>query len=387
MSFTNPSSRPATTVRPIRVLIVDDSAVVRSMLTRELARDPRIAVVGTAPDPYVARDMIVELQPDVLTLDVEMPRMDGITFLRRLMAVHPLPVIVLSSLTGQGTQTAIDAMAAGAVDVVCKGDSSFALADMGRALIEKVKLAAVSKVHKIVDRPTPPLNAADGLRKAAAINHHTASLSATTHRVIAIGASTGGVQALTEVLTKLPASCPPVLIVQHMPAKFTASFAERLDGMCQVRVREAINGDIVAPGCVLIAPGDHHMVLHRSGASYIVQLNDAPKVHHQRPSVEILFDSVARVAGRNAVGAILTGMGSDGAEGLLHMRQAGARTVAQDQATCIVFGMPAEAIARDAAEFIAPLQDIASIVLRLARSAPNLVAPSTSTTTTTTQVA
>ncbi len=375
MSFFGDTSRNKTmAARSIKVLIVDDSAVVRAMLARELSRDPRISVVGAAPDPYVARDMIVELSPDVLTLDVEMPRMDGITFLRRLMASHPLPVIVLSSLTGQGTQTAIDAMAAGAVDVVCKGDSSFCLADMGRVLIEKVKLAAVSSVHVIAERSASQSQGQPvGPRKSASFTQAATSLSVTTQRIIAIGASTGGVQALTEVLTRLPPSSPPVLIVQHMPAKFTASFAQRLDAMCQVHVHEATHGDIVAPGRVLIAPGDQHMTLRRSGASYIAQLNDGPQVHHQRPSVDVLFDSVARVAGANAVGAILTGMGADGAGGLLRMRQAGARTIAQDEATCIVFGMPAEAIKLQAAEYILPLTDIAAAALRLARLTPTLV--------------
>jgi two-component system chemotaxis response regulator CheB len=335
----------------IRVLIVDDSAVVRNVLTRELARDPQIEVVGTAPDPYVARDKIVELKPHVITLDVEMPRMDGITFLRKLMAHHPMPVIVLSSLTQQGTQTAIDAMSAGAIDVLSKPGSAYSIEDLSPRLIEKIKIAARAKVCKTVP---------DSTRTVI-----STSLSATTDKLFAIGASTGGVQALEAVLTTFPPSTPGTLIVQHMPARFTASFAERLNSICQVRVKEAVNGDSVVPGHVLIAPGGFHMLLKRSGARYYVEVKDGPEVFHQRPSVEVLFNSVAKYAGANAVGAILTGMGADGAKGLLAMRQAGARTVAQDEASSIVFGMPMEAIKCGAAERVVPLHDVARTMIGL----------------------
>lgn len=328
---------------PVKVLIVDDSAVVRNMLARELARDKDIQVVGSAPDPYVARDMIVQLKPDVLTLDVEMPRMDGITFLQKLMKHYPMPVIVVSSLTASGTQTAIDAMASGAVEVLCKpGGSAYSIGNMTAELAEKIKTAARASVKRI-EKSAAPI---------------CASLSATTNKIIALGASTGGVQALETVLTTFPASSPGTLVVQHMPAKFTASFAQRLDGLCQVRVREATDGDTVLPGQVLIAPGGFHMLLKRSGARYYVEVKEGPEVHHQRPSVEVMFNSVAKCAGANAVGAILTGMGADGAEGLLNMRRCGAHTIAQDEATCVVYGMPMEAVKKGAAEKIAPLGDV-----------------------------
>src|SRR5258705_2289888 len=298
---------PPPSGRAIRVLVVDDSAVVRQLLTRELAKDPQILVVGAAPDPYVARDKIIELRPDVLTLDVEMPRMDGITFLKKLMQFFPMPVIVVSSLTATGTETAIDAMAAGAVDVVAKPGSAYSVEALSPLLIQKIKLASRARVARSTGQPA-----------AAAVNiaqedGGARSLSQTTHKVIAIGASTGGVQALTTVLTAFPADAPGTVIVQHMPPKFTASFATRLDGMCKVRVKEAADGDLVKPGHALIAPGGMHMILRRSGAQYLVQVKDGPEVFHQRPSVEVLFNSVAQAAGANAVGAILTGMGADGA--------------------------------------------------------------------------
>jgi len=339
--------------RPVKVLIVDDSAVVRQLLTRELGKDPGIEVVGAAADPYAARDLIVELSPDVLTLDVEMPRMDGITFLRKLMAARPMPVIVLSSLTATGTRTAIEALAAGAVEVMAKPGSAYSLGDLSGTLAAKVKTAA---------RVTPRAPVPGG-----AGAHVTAtSLAVTTDKVLAIGASTGGVQALTEVLSALPAACPPVVVVQHMPVRFTASFAQRLAGLCRMDVREAQDGDTAITGRVLLAPGGMHMLLRRSGAQYYVQVRDGPDVHHQKPSVDVLFDSVAKAAGANAVGAILTGMGADGAAGLLAMRNAGARTIAQDEATCVVFGMPAEAIKAGAAEHVLPLGEVARNLIRLA---------------------
>lgn len=345
------SSKPP--VQKVKVLVVDDSAVVRQLLTRELGRNDRIEIVGAAPDPYVARDKIVELQPDVLTLDVEMPRMDGITFLRKLMQHHPMPVIVVSSLTASGTKTAIEAMEAGAVDIVCKPGSSYSVGDLSGMLCEKILSAARAKIIRRAPSPTAPLAT-------------PTAMTATTDKVLAIGASTGGVQALTEVLTRFPAGAPGTVIVQHMPAKFTASFAERLNSICNVRVKEACDGDAVIPGQVLIAPGGMHMLLKRSGARYYVEIKDGPEVFHQRPSVEVLFNSVAKIAGANAVGAILTGMGADGAKGLLSMRQAGARTIAQDEQSCVVFGMPMEAIKCGAAERVVPLTDVARNLLQLA---------------------
>ncbi|HLO41343.1 MAG TPA: chemotaxis response regulator protein-glutamate methylesterase [Phycisphaerales bacterium] len=346
-----PAEAPKNQVaRRIRVLIVDDSAVVREVLTRELSKDSRIEVVGTAADPYIARDKIVELNPDVLTLDVEMPRMDGLTFLRHLMKSRPMPVIVLSSLTQEGTMTAVDALAAGAVDVLGKPGTSFSTDALGPVLAAKIKSAATAKVAAPAVRPSvaPPPRLI------------------TTNKILAIGASTGGVQALTAVLTAFPAGAPGTVIVQHMPEKFTASFAQRLSTMCRVEVIEARDGDRVGPGRVLIAPGGKHMLLRRSGAEYYVCVKDGPQVFHQRPSVEVLFNSVAEIAGPNAVGAILTGMGADGSTGLLAMRRAGARTIAQDEKSCVVFGMPAEAIRCGAAEQVVPLDQIATSLLNLA---------------------
>ncbi|MFT3785583.1 MAG: chemotaxis response regulator protein-glutamate methylesterase [Tepidisphaeraceae bacterium] len=349
-----------TTNKPVRVLIVDDSAVVRQILTRDLSRGGTgIEVVGTAPDPFVARDKIVALKPDVVTLDVEMPRMDGITFLRALMKHYPVPVIVCSSLTPSGSRTAIEAMDAGAVDVLCKPDGMYSIESLTHTLIEKCKLAARTKPRAVTARP----ESAPGAARPASL-----AMAETTDKILAIGASTGGVQALTEVLTAFPRNAPGTVIVQHMPAKFTASFAERLNKDCQVEVREARNGDRVIPGRVLIAPGGFHMVLRRSGAEYLVEIIDGPDVHHQKPAVEVLFNSVARYAGANAVGAILTGMGADGAAGLLNMRKAGARTIAQDEASCVVFGMPMEAIKLGAAERIVPLQDVARTLMAFAQS-------------------
>jgi len=339
----------------VRVLVVDDSAIVRKILAQELGRHAGIEIVGTAPDPYVARDKIVALNPDVLTLDIEMPRMDGITFLRKLMQYHPMPVIVLSSLTPAGGQTAVEALEAGAVDVMCKPDGSFSVGDVCHVLAEKIKAASRARLdHSLV---TLPSHGASGPRL---------SMTETTHKIFAIGASTGGVQALTCVLSALPANAPGTLVVQHMPAHFTTSFAQRLNTECAMRVKEARDGDHVVPGQVLIAPGGLHMLLQRSGASYFVALRDGPSVCRQKPSVEVLFNSVAKFAGANAVGAILTGMGDDGATGLLNLRQAGAHTIAQDEQSCVVFGMPKEAIARGGAEWVISLNRVAETLIALA---------------------
>ena len=372
---------------PVRVLIVDDSAVVRQLLSRELARDPMIEIVGVAPDPYVARDKIISLRPDVLTLDVEMPRMDGISFLRALSRHYPLPVIIVSSLTATGTRIAIEAMEAGAVDVVCKPGSSYTVENLTPILIDKIKLAAQTKVR--MSRPAAlPHTAAAGTPApstaaaasspgvsggkqnssgARSVAHAAAAIAPPPanwpETILAIGASTGGVQALTEVLTAFPSDAPGTVIVQHMPPKFTRSFADRLNSLCRLEVKEAEDGDVVRPGRVLIAPGGLHMLLRRMGTRYHVEVKDGPDVFHQRPSVEVLFNSVARYAGAQAVGALLTGMGADGAQGLLAMRRAGARTFAQDEATCVVFGMPAEAIKCGAAESVVPLHHVAGALL------------------------
>lgn len=352
-------SAPLQSESPIRVLVVDDSAVVRQVFTRELNRDPRIRVVATAPDVYVARDRIVALQPDVITLDINMPRMDGITFLKRLMIHHPMPVIVISSLTTGGGVLAIEAMAAGAVDVLAKPSPSDDSKLFFRKLIESMKCIAKSHIR------CPAISAGQ--------SHSRNFIAATPTRdlIFALGASTGGVQSLTQVLPMFPADAPGTLVVQHMPVGFTASFAERLDAVCQMHVKEAAHGDRIVRGLTLIAPGGFHMVLRRSNSGNHVELNQDTEVCHQRPSVDVLFDSVAQCAGSNAVGAILTGMGADGAQGLLHMRQAGARTLAQDESSSIVFGMPMEAIKRGAAETIVPLDQVAVTMMRMAQQPAN----------------
>ena len=338
----------------MRVLIVDDSAIVRKILSQQLGRHHGIEVVATAPDPFVARDKIVALDPDVLTLDVEMPRMDGITFLRKLMKHRPMPVIILSSLTPKGGKMAMEALAAGAVEVMCKPGPAYSVGDACKDLVEKIKAASRARLDK---RAT--IQAAEPPRQL--------HMTRTTNKILAIGASTGGVQALERVLSALPPNAPGTLVVQHMPAQFTSSFAQRLNNECAVNVKEARDGDHVIPGHVLIAPGGFHMLLQRSGANYYVAVKDGPPVCHQKPSVEIMFNSVAKYAGANAVGAILTGMGSDGAAGLLKMRQNGAHTIAQDEATCVVFGMPREAIERGAAEKVVPLSDVAQNLVSFAQ--------------------
>lgn len=342
------------TNKKIRTLIVDDSAIVRKILTEELARFPDIEIVGTAPDPFVARDKILNLQPQVITLDIEMPRMDGLTFLKKLMKHYPLPVIIVSSLTPKGSRLALEAMENGAVDVIAKPGGSYSVGDMSELLVEKIRIASTANISRKNTSQTET-------EKPETIK----ALSETTHKVIAIGASTGGTEALKEVLIRMPANSPGVIIVQHMPANFTTAFAERLNGMCQLTIMEAKDNDSVTPGKALIAPGNYHMLLRRSGARYYVEVKDGPRVHHQRPSVDILFKSTAKYAGSNAVGVILTGMGADGAEGLLEMKRAGAKTIAQDEKTCVVFGMPKEAIKIGAADKVVPLGNVTHEILRM----------------------
>jgi two-component system chemotaxis response regulator CheB len=345
--------RTTTGVRKIRVLVVDDSAVVRQIFERELNRDPGIEVIGTAPDPYVARDRIVELKPDVVTLDVEMPRMDGITFLRKLMHHYPLPVIIVSSLTARGGELALEALEAGAVDVMCKPGAAYSVGDMSVQLVDKIKAAARVRVQK--HEATAPTAVRPQL-----------AMTRTTNKIVAIGASTGGTQALQRVLMAMPANAPGIVIVQHMPEHFTRSFADRLNELCSITVKEAEDGDTVAPGKALIAPGNFHMLLNRSGAVYFVNVKKGPLVSRHRPSVDVLFKSVARYAGRNSVGVIMTGMGADGAQGLLEMKTNGASTVAQDEASCIVYGMPREAVALGAADSVVALDAIPRKILELA---------------------
>lgn len=344
-----------TLTRNIKVLVVDDSAIVRKILSNQLNQHSGIEVIGTAPDPYVARDKIIALKPDVLTLDIEMPRMDGLTFLRKLMQHHPMPIIVLSSLAPKGSKVALEALAAGAIDVVCKPGTSYTVNEACAELVEKIKIASRARIEKM------DVNLQQGCGASGRLH-----MTETTNKVFAIGASTGGVQALMTVLTAFPANAPGMLVVQHMPANFTKSFAGRLNDNCAVNVSEARDGDHVIPGRVLLAPGGMHMLLQRSGASYYVRIKDGPVVCHQKPSVEVMFNSVAKYAGANAVGAILTGMGKDGALGLLNMRQNGARTIAQNEESCIVYGMPKEAVDQNAAEKVLPLNQIAAAMLDLA---------------------
>ncbi len=340
----------------IRTLVVDDSAVVRGIFGRQLAKDTQIEVVGTAPDPYIARDKILLLHPDVLTLDLEMPRMDGIAFLRKLMRYHPLPVVVVSSLTQRGSRKAIEALEAGAVAVLAKPGPSYSVGRMTDDLTEAIKTAArarIGAVRRIVaDMPPRPPVVASSPRAGA---------------IVAIGASAGGTRALETVLRELPQAVPGIVVVQHMPEHFTRSLAERLDELCRIRVREAVDGDRVESGLALIAPGNRHTLVRRAPGGWVVEVKDGPLVGHHRPSVDLLFKSVARHAGSDAIGVIMTGMGRDGAQGLKAMREAGARTVAQDEETCVVFGMPREAIALGAVETVVPVERIAHAILERCR--------------------
>ncbi|MBD3166807.1 chemotaxis-specific protein-glutamate methyltransferase CheB [bacterium] len=340
----------------IRVLVVDDSALVRQILAKGLAGDPRIEVVGTASDPYVARDMIVKHRPDVLTLDVEMPRMDGVEFLRRLMPQHPLPVLMVSALTENGKQITMEALEAGAIDFVTKPSADVArtLNEMIVELRGKVRAVARADVSHWKHKKAPPKP-----------RQSTAALAESTDKVIAIGASTGGTEAIRRVLQRFPASMPGVVIVQHMPAGFTKMFADRLNQQCAMEVKEAAEGDRIMQGRALIAPGDYHMRVFRSGGMYRVKLDQEEKVCGHRPSVEVLMYSVAKYVGANAVGMILTGMGNDGSKGILALREAGGRTMAQDEASSVVFGMPKEAYATGGAEKLVPLDRIADEVIRL----------------------
>ena len=341
-------------MKQINVLIVDDSAVVRKVLSKVLSSKKGINVIGTAPDPFVARDKIVRLKPDVVTLDVEMPRMDGLTFLKKLMQYHPLPVIVISSLTEKGSKMAMDAFAAGAVDVISKPGSAYSVGDMSSDLARKIKTVAGVRLKRVRPRSTP--------RPKSRIS--SKALSATTNKFIAIGASTGGTEAIRRVLTKLPETSPGVVVVQHMPAQFTASFAQRLDGLCRIRVKEAEDGDTVQNGLALIAPGNFHMLMRRSGARYYVRVKNGPMIHHQRPAVDVLFTSTATYAGSNALGVILTGMGADGAAGIRAMKEAGSFNIAQDEASCVVYGMPKEAVKTGCIDLSLNIDDIAEAALR-----------------------
>lgn len=338
-------------MKRIRVLAVDDSALMRNMLTAVINRQPDMEMIGTAPDPLIARELIKKLNPDVLTLDIDMPRMDGLEFLARLMRLRPMPVVMISSMTTRGSQATLAALENGAVDFLPKPDHRIAgdLDSWGVQVAEKIRAAAsasLARSHKS-DVPGPTLR---GIR-------------VDQESIIAIGSSTGGTEALRRVLMPLPVSCPGIVIAQHMPSGFTRSFAQRLDSLCQIAVREGEDGEPVLPGTALIAPGDRHMTIVRHGKGYIVKLSDSPAVNRHRPSVDVLFNAVALQAGRHASAAILTGMGGDGARGLLQLKNAGARTLAQSEATCVVFGMPREAIALGAAQQVVDLDEISQRLL------------------------
>jgi two-component system chemotaxis response regulator CheB len=337
----------------IKVLVVDDSAIVRKIFSEELGKESDIQVVGTAPDPYVARDKVLQLKPDVLTLDIEMPRMDGLTFLKKLMKYYPMPVIIVSSLTPKGSNMALEAMEAGAVEVISKPGGSYSVGEMGAQLADKIRAAAQAR----------PLRRETTAAPVGTATITTRAMSETTNKIVAIGASTGGTEALKEVLTRMPANSPGIVVVQHMPANFTKAFAERLNGLCKITVREAKDNDTAVPGTCLIAPGNYHMLLRRSGARYYVQVKTGPMVHHQRPAVDVLFNSTAQYAGANAVGVIMTGMGADGAAGMKTMKEAGAKTIAQDEASCVVFGMPKEAIKTGAVDKVVSLRNIPQAIL------------------------
>ena len=353
-------------IKKTRVLIVDDSASVRQTLAAVLSADPEIEVIGTANDPFMAARKIRDEIPDVITLDVEMPQMDGITFLRKLMSQHPIPVVMCSSLTEAGSQTLMQALEAGAVDVILKPKIGAAdhLAESAERIRTVVKAAAGAQIGKL-RRFKPPEPATTKLTADAVLLPPKAgAMAKTTEMVVCVGASTGGTEALREMLEALPANAPGMVIVQHMPEKFTAAFAKRLNGLCAVEVKEAADGDAVLRGHVLIAPGgDKHTLLERRGARYEVSVRSGPLVSRHRPSVDVLFRSAARSAGSNAMGVIMTGMGDDGARGMLEMHEAGAFTVAQDEATSVVFGMPKEAIGRGGVDRVVPLEQIAREIL------------------------
>jgi two-component system chemotaxis response regulator CheB len=340
--------------RKIRVLIVDDSAIVRKILSEALSAEDDIEVVGTAPDPYVARDKILALSPDVITLDIEMPRMDGLSFLKKLMQYRPTPTVMISSLAQSSCSVVLEAMECGAVEVLAKPGSAYSVGELRLVLANKVRAAAQAKVKATAappkDSPQLPIHS------AGKVNHRG---------IIVIGASTGGTEAVREILQEMPANSPPILVVQHIPQGFSRAFAERLDRLCTIRVKEAADGDEVSSGQALIAPGDFHMMFQKGSEPRRVSIKSGPRICYQRPAVDVLFQSVAVGVGKDAVAVLLTGMGSDGAQGMLKMKQAGARTIAQDESTCVVYGMPREAVRLGAVDQILRLQEIAPALCRL----------------------
>lgn len=351
-----------TAARKIRVLVVDDSAIVRKVLADVLNQQPDIEVAGTAPDAFVARDKIVALRPDVITLDVEMPRMDGLTFLEKLMKHYPLPVIVVSSLTQNSTRAALEALSRGAVDVLAKPGGPYSVADLKDDLPQRVRAAAAARLRAAPAPPAAPRNPAPAAALAQAAGNGPAA-----HHLIAIGASTGGTVAIERVLAVLPTSMPPIVIAQHIPPGFSATFAQRLNKICALEVREAEGGETLSCGMALVAPGNRHLEIERiPGGGWRTRLHDGPKVCYQRPSVDVLFRSVAREAGSHSTGVLLTGMGADGAAGLLEMRRAGAGTIAQNEETCVVYGMPREAVRLGAVQHVLPLDEIAGALMKRA---------------------
>jgi len=357
-------------MKKIKVLIVDDSALVRQVLSEIISSDPHIEVMATASDPFVAAKKLQKEVPDVITLDVEMPRMDGLSFLKKIMSQHPIPVVIISSLADKSTITGLKALELGAVDIITKPhlNTKQFIEDSKVRICDTIKAAANAKLsrRKFVEKPdivVAPKLSADAVIPPS----KNLSMVETTEKVVAVGASTGGTEALTEYLKSMPVDSPGIVIVQHMPEKFTTSFANRLNEICAIKVKEADNGDTIISGQALIAPGNYHMLVKRSGARYYVEVKEGPLVNRHRPSVDVLFRSTARYAGKNALGIIMTGMGDDGAKGLLEMKNSGARTAAQDEKSCVVFGMPKEAIKLNAADEILPLTNLASWTMKKAK--------------------
>lgn len=355
-----------------RVIVVDDSALVRSLLSEIINRQPDMECIGTAHDPLIAREMIRELNPDVITLDVEMPRMDGIDFLGRIMRLRPMPVLMISTLTERGAEVTMRALELGAVDFVAKPrvGVSNGLQQLATEIVDKIRIAATAHVHRMV---RPAATAASGAAAKPGMSSTALLGRLSTEKIIAIGASTGGTEAIKEVLVQLPADSPAIVITQHMPPGFTTSFAARLNGLCQMTVKEAVNGERILPGHAYIAPGGKQFSLSRSGANYVAVVDEvAPPVNRHKPSVDVLFRSVAQLAGRNAYGVMLTGMGADGAVAMREMKDAGSYNYVQDEASCIVFGMPREAIAHGAADEVLPLNQIAGALLNKLRASPDV---------------
>ena len=346
-------------MKKIRVLIVDDSALIRKILTEIINAQRDMEAIGAAPDPLAAREMIRELNPDVLTLDVEMPRMDGIDFLEKLMRLRPMPVVMISTLTERGSDVTFRALELGAVDFIAKPkmDITSGMQQYGHEIAEKIRAAMAARLSRHAPIPVAPKHSSDVVLPA--VSNRIAS----TEKLIIVGASTGGTEAIKEFLIRLPPDCPGILITQHMPEAFTKSFADRLNSLCKITVKEARSGERVLPGHAFVAPGHSHLLLKRSGANYMTELSQAEPVNRHRPSVDVLFRSAANYAGRNAIGVILTGMGKDGAAGMLEMKHAGAYNLAQNEETCVVFGMPKEAIAVGGVDEIVPLHDMAKRVL------------------------